>query len=218
MQQKSSAKRPMRKVYCTDSLQWLQGKKFKAIITSLPDLSELKLSLNSYTEWLTRATTVLMNSVDENGCIIFYQTNRKLNGNLIDKEFLISNVFFQNSYKKIFQKVILRRQPGVIDLYRPSYSKMFCFSKKITSGPPSPDVIYTGKMVTSCAMGIDACETAIDFVLKKIQTDTVIDPFCGAGTVLAVANKKGLHAIGVDISKAMVSAARKLQVGEETAT
>jgi tRNA G10 N-methylase Trm11 len=38
----------------------------------------------------------------------------------------------------------------------------------------------------------------------------VVDPFCGQGTVLAVANTLGLAAIGVDRNSRACRAARKL--------
>jgi hypothetical protein len=189
-------KHPSRKIYCADSLRWLVGKKFKAIITSLPDMSELNLPLSKYSAWLTCATEALINATDDTGCIIFYQTNRKLNGKLVDKEFLISNMFFKNGYSKVFQKIVLRKPPGSIDLYRPGFSSMFCFSKNISSGLGKADVIYTGPMVTPCAIGLNACNVAVDFVKRKVRTNLIVDPFCGAGTVLAVGNAKGFNTVG----------------------
>jgi DNA modification methylase len=40
----------------------------------------------------------------------------------------------------------------------------------------------------------------------------VVDPFCGSGTTLAVANKFGLDAVGVDIAKEYCEKARKLKI------
>ena len=40
----------------------------------------------------------------------------------------------------------------------------------------------------------------------------MVDPFCGHGTVLAVANALGMDAIGVDISTRMVRKARALVI------
>jgi tRNA G10 N-methylase Trm11 len=40
----------------------------------------------------------------------------------------------------------------------------------------------------------------------------VVDPFCGFGTVLAVANALGLDAVGVDVSPRMCRRARTLQI------
>jgi hypothetical protein len=44
----------------------------------------------------------------------------------------------------------------------------------------------------------------------------VVDPFCGRGTVLAVANAMGFDAIGVDLSAKRCRAARAFVVGDET--
>ena len=43
----------------------------------------------------------------------------------------------------------------------------------------------------------------------------IIDPFCGVGTVLAVANRLGLPAIGVERSVRRCALARDLSVGDE---
>ena len=40
----------------------------------------------------------------------------------------------------------------------------------------------------------------------------MVDPFCGSGTTLAVANEMGLDAIGVDIAKKYCEMARKLKI------
>ena len=41
------------------------------------------------------------------------------------------------------------------------------------------------------AMGVLACVDACRFVLDETTTRTIVDPFCGWGTVLAVANALG---------------------------
>jgi hypothetical protein len=47
-------------------------------------------------------------------------------------------------------------------------------------------------------------------ILGETSSRTVVDPFCGFGTVLAVANAMGLDAIGVDASARMCRRARQL--------
>ena len=49
------------------------------------------------------------------------------------------------------------------------------------------------------------------YVLQETPTRTIVDPFCGWGTVLAVANALGLDAVGVDIAPRMCGRARKLR-------
>ena len=43
-------------------------------------------------------------------------------------------------------------------------------------------------------MGVTACVAAVRFVRDHTPTSTIVDPFCGVGTVLAVANAHGLPA------------------------
>jgi hypothetical protein len=76
-----------------------------------------------------------------------------------------------------------------------------------------PDVLAaTGKMTWSQAMGVAACEVACKYVLSHTETRTIVDPFCGEGSVLAVANELGLAAIGVEISRRRAQRARSLQL------
>ena len=61
-------------------------------------------------------------------------------------------------------------------------------------------------------MGVEACHVACRYLLDETATRLIVDPFCGRGSVLAVANALGLDAIGVDVSARRCSAARKLVV------
>jgi hypothetical protein len=61
-------------------------------------------------------------------------------------------------------------------------------------------------------MGVLACREACEFVRSETPTRTVVDPFCGFGTVLAVANALGLNAVGVDLSERMCRRARSLTI------
>ncbi len=201
-----------RTVYCADSLKWLAGKTFKAIITSLPDMDELGCTLGEYGAWMKGAAGLLASTIEGNGCIIFYQTNRRYKGILIDKDFQLCEVFYSQGFNKVFHKIVLRKDPGKTDLYRPAYSNMFCFSQDLRSGRPVPDVISAGKMVHPNGMGLNACQAAIDFIKNNTTADTIVDPFCGYGSILAVANKNGLRAIGVDINPSRTNIAKSLLV------
>eukprot|EP00960_Hanusia_phi_P056128 763159-Hanusia_phi.AAC.13 len=56
------------------------------------------------------------------------------------------------------------------------------------------DVFYRGEMVWPRAIGLDACVLCVAFLRNAGNVSTVIDPFCGQGTTLAVANALGLNA------------------------
>lgn len=61
-------------------------------------------------------------------------------------------------------------------------------------------------------MGVEACLTACRFVLENTSTRTLVNPFCGHGTVLAVANHLGLDAVGVELSRKRAKKARALRM------
>jgi hypothetical protein len=60
------------------------------------------------------------------------------------------------------------------------------------------------------ALGSVACREACRWVLENTATRTVVDPFCGVGTVLAVANELGMDAVGVELNKKRARKARSL--------
>ena len=48
-------------------------------------------------------------------------------------------------------------------------------------------------------MGQGACKIALKMVKQKV--DTILDPFCGQGSILLEAQKAILNMIGIDILK-----------------
>jgi hypothetical protein len=61
-------------------------------------------------------------------------------------------------------------------------------------------------------MGVAACRLACSFLRDNTGTRRVVDPFCGKGTALAVANTYGFDALGVERSGRRCRAARKLLI------
>jgi hypothetical protein len=79
---------------------------------------------------------------------------------------------------------------------------------------PIPDVIAdAGRAPWVRAMGVRAAAHAVRFARDHVKARTVFDPFCGVGTVLAVANALGLDALGVEKSRKRCEQARALTVG-----
>jgi hypothetical protein len=67
-------------------------------------------------------------------------------------------------------------------------------------------------MTWARAMGRAACDAVASFLVAHTACGTVVDPFCGVGTMLAVANAHGLDAVGVERSRKRAERARALVV------
>jgi tRNA/tmRNA/rRNA uracil-C5-methylase (TrmA/RlmC/RlmD family) len=74
-----------------------------------------------------------------------------------------------------------------------------------------PDVLpELGVMTWARAMGLAAAEFAVQWLKARADARCVVDPFCGVGTALAVANQLGLDAIGVELAQGRAQKAREL--------
>jgi hypothetical protein len=213
------AEQGQRTVECADALEWLSGRETLAgcsVITSLPDVSEFPaLSLAEWKQWFIRAAALVMAKVPAEGVAIFYQTDVKKTGAWVDKGYLISKAAEEAGCETLWHKVVCRRAPGTVTFGRPAYSHMLCFSRgvRVDLGRATPDVLpEAGEVTWTRGMGVQACLAACRFIQDHTSTRTVVDPFCGHGTVLAVANALGLDAVGVELSRKRAKKARALRV------
>ena len=113
----------------------------------------------------------------------------------------------------LWHKIVCRRPPGTISHGRASYSHLLCFAHapRANVTHPGPDVLPdAGYKPWSKAMGVDACRLACRFLREETETKLVVDPFCGHGTALAVANHYGFDALGIELSTRKVRAAKRL--------
>jgi len=208
-----------RKVECAEAVAWLTGSEQLSgcsIITSLPDVSEFPtLSLAGWKQWFVRTAALVMAKVPEDGAALFYQTDVKKAGAWVDKGYLISKAAEEAGCETLFHKVVCRRAPGTVTFGRPAYSHLLGFSRglRVDLGRATADVLpEAGEVTWTRGMGVQACLVACRFVLEHTKSRTVVDPFCGHGTVLAVANALGLNAVGVELSRKRAQKARSLRV------
>jgi hypothetical protein len=195
-------KKPTREVFNKNALHWLQyNEDIEVIITSLPDMSELNATIGGWKDFTKEACERLIDSLSKDGIIFFYQTDRKLNGTTIDKKSFISRIFHDHGFNTVLSKIVLKQKPETINLFRPTFTNLFAFSKVQKGGKATADVIYAGEMIYKNAMGLNACKICIDYVKNKGGNPTIVDPFCGQGSVLKMANDNGFNAIGVDIDE-----------------
>ena len=210
---------PRRAVFHADALVWLRESAplgGASVVTSLPDASELPaLKLDAWTRWFEDAACATMDAVTDDGVAIFFQSDIKRDGVWIDKGALVARAAERTGAALLFHKIVCRKPAGTVTYGRASYSHLLGFARRLrpslrrTTADVLPDA---GHMPGNKSMGVKACIDACRFVAAETTTRTIVDPFCGWGTVLAVANALGLDAIGVDLSARMCRRARTLQL------
>jgi hypothetical protein len=208
------AKTGKRTIYCQDAIPWLEKQEgLDAIVTSIPEMDEMKMTFKEYIPFFRNTARRCLEAVKETGYCIFLQTDRKYKG-WVDKSYLITGEAEALGMRLLWHKIALRVEVGKTDLYRPGYSHMLCYSKKGKIGIPTADVVHRGEVTYPNAFGMDAVRHVVGY-LKKQGVKSVVDPFVGSGTVVAIANALGMKAVGVDIDKVQCEKARKLVLSAE---
>ena len=112
----------------------------------------------------------------------------------------------------LFHKIALISEPGNRKFNKPAFSHVLAFGfgdLLLHDKVLTPDVSPRGDIVRSRGTGSTCCVHAVEFC-RLLGATTIVDPFCGHGTVLAAANVAGLDALGVEISEKRCRAARNL--------
>ena len=210
---------PSRTIHTGDGVAWLRENPLPpthAIVTSLPDASEMRaLGFEGWQEWFVETAALVCASVDASAPAVFYQTDVKREGRWIDKAHLVAKGAEKAGASCLFHKVVCRVPSGTTAFGRPGYAHLLAFSRglRLREAEASADVLpRLGEMTWSKAMGTEACEAACRFLALSTACRTVVDPFCGYGTVLAVANGHALDAIGVELSPRRARRARGLRI------
>lgn len=212
-----------RTVHCADALAWLAAEPVvpgRAFVTSLPDISEVGMTLPAWRVWFQGAATAVLERVPNNGVAVFFQTDIKQQGIWVDKGYLVQRAAEAVGAELLWHRIACRLPPGTHGLGRPTYSHVMCFTRGFRpAGEVSmPDVMPdAGEKLWVRGIGWIATAHAIRFVKRHTPAHTVVDPFCGKGTFLAAANVAGLDAIGVDLSPARCRDARKVMDVPEVA-
>jgi hypothetical protein len=206
---------PTREVHETDAIAWLQQQELAAddaFVTSLPNVDEFQhRNFDRWRTWFLDAAALVMDKTPEDSAAIFFQTDIKIDGIWIDKSFLLQQAAERTNCKLIWHKNVLRAPIGTVTNTRPGYAHLLCFAPKLRSndGNATSDVLpQLGDKDWPRAMGNDVATFAVRWLRDHAGAKTIVAPFCGTGTALAVANKLGLHAIGIERSTSRASKAR----------
>jgi hypothetical protein len=210
---------PARTVHCEDAIAWLKARPVQAgcsFITSLPDVSELAgMTLEAWERWFEDAAALVISRCPDEGVAIFFQSDIKRDGRWVDKGRLVQRAAEREGVALLWHRIVCRLPPGTVTHGRAGYSHLLCYSRRVRYDLKHAvaDVLAEpGATTWTRGMGVKACEAACRFVLQQTRTRTVVDPFCGHGSVLAVANAMGMDAVGVEIARKRAQRARTLEL------
>jgi hypothetical protein len=199
----------MYEIICDDALNWLAQQDNHSIFsfcTGVPDFEETTMELmDDYIAFFKNTVKLIFEKLSLNGHCIFIQTDRKFEGQLIDKSYIITSVAKEMNLKLIWHKIVLQRDVGKIDLHRPTFSHMLCYSYTGRPGIAFTDVIPVSTKIYKNAtpeLAVDKCiQYLLQFLKDTGSKNVIVDPFTGRGTVGIYAIRHGFDFIGVDIDK-----------------
>lgn len=210
---------PVREVLHGDAIDYLRTHPRAAgtsVLASMPDVSELGISLERWREFFSEAAGLCLEAADDAGLVVFFQTDLKLDGRWVSKASLVLAAAERAGVPLLFHKLVCRREPGKIVHGRPGYSHLLAFSRtaRDETAHATPDVLPDlGTMPWSHSMGTRAAETALQAIRRMSPSTTrILVPFCGIGTALAVADLHGFDSLGIERKRKRADLARTLEL------
>ena len=214
---------PTRVVHEADALPWLAANPLPAeggVLTSLPDVAEFRhRDVDRWRAWFVQAAELVLRATPPARAAVFYQTDVKRDGRWIDKSFLVQQAAAAAGVPLLWHKIVCRAPTGQATFARPGYAHLLAFSAELREPveAATPDVLPgLGAMTWARAMGLAATEAAVRWLRDVAGARTIVDPFCGVGTALAVATRHGLHAIGVALNPGRAQKARALDLSRSS--
>ncbi len=195
---------PRREIVCADAIAWMRARgriEGACAVTSLPDVSEIRRTLPAWREWFLGAVRLVVDAVPEDSAAVFFQSDIKRDGAWVDKSALVIRAAEDAGARVLWHKIVCRRPPGTLTQARPGFTHLIAVSRamRCPDDLPIPDVITDpGRSLWVRAMGVRAAAHAVRFARDQVGAKLIFDPFCGVGTIPAVANALGLDALGVE--------------------
>ncbi len=205
-----------------DAVEWLRAQTPCAgasFFASLPDYSEFPgRSLTEWKGWFRETAALILSRTPDDGVALFFQSDIKVDGAWVDKAFLCQQAAEASGHALLFHKIFCRAPVGTPTFGRPGYSHLLAFSRGVRAevGRSTADVVEeVGEKTWVRGTGFRAATLACRFVAEETSTRFLVNPFCGEGAVLAVANSRGLHALGIERSPKRAEKARRLEVAAD---
>jgi hypothetical protein len=213
---KISEKHSTRVVHDGDGVAFLRAAALPAevaLVTSLPDVSELSLAPEAWREWFIDVAALACRQTHPAAVTVFFQSDIVHEGRWVDKGHLVALAAERAGVPCIFHKIVCRAPAGKA-IGRPGFSHLQAFSRTLSASTARelPDVLpRLGAVPWARAMGVEACDFVCRYLIDFTSCRSVVDPFCGVGTMLAVANDHGMDALGVEVAPKRAARARTLR-------
>jgi hypothetical protein len=205
-------------VHTADALAWLAEHELPdraGVLTSLPDAVEFRhRDTARWRAWFLAAAELVLRKVPRGGAAVFFQTDVVRDGAWIDKGALVQEGARAAAVPLRWHKIVCRAPAGTATHARPGYAHLLAFARERvgpTAGETADVLPELGAMTWSRAIGLAAAHAAVAW-LRAAGATCLVDPFCGVGTALAVANAHGLDAIGIEKNPGRAAKARSLVV------
>lgn len=197
---------PEKIIICADAMDWLADNRPGAIVTSPPDAEEIGQDMDTWSGWFRAACLACFQA--SAGPVVFYVTDRKQGGRIYSKPAIIFDAAAKAGIAPAWHKIALRREVGKADIHRPGFSHLIAFGA--APGVATPDTFMRGRVLYPNGTGLVACRVACEWAGRFSKE--IADPFCGRGTIPAVAEALGFGAVGVDIDPEQCERARGLSL------
>ncbi len=216
---KPEGKEVGREIFCADAVDWFRASPVlegASVFASLPDYSEFPgRTLEEWKEWFRETARLLMEKTSPEGATLFFQSDIKVDGVWIDKAYLCQRAAEAAGHSLVFHQIYCRTPVGTPSYGRPGYSHLLAFSRDLRGTPARgrADVVDdVGEKTWARGTGIAAARAVCRFVAEETKTKILVNPFCGEGAIVAMANYFGLQSVGIDRSPKRAEKARRLQV------
>ncbi len=212
-----------REVFQEDAIAWLERKNIQSgesYFASLPDISEFpEYSLEEWKSWFMKTASLILKKTADSDVVIFFQSDIKYQGHWVDKAYLCQRAAEETGHELLWHKIACRAPAGVTTFGRPAYSHLLCFSKGVRLDPQTstPDVLpEMGEKSWQRGIGLNPALLIARFIKETVGSQTLVNPFCGEGAMLACANHLGLQAIGIEKGKKRAQRARDIQISDDS--
>lgn len=200
-----------------DARSWLLAQRGRyvskgrtGVVAVLPDAAEIDATQDEWAAWFTSTAFACFVAAGD-GPVAFVQTDRRVDGRWISKPTMIDRAAADAPVPRTLtlHTIIMRRQPGQMDLKRPTYSHLLAYGGK--PGNRAPDIIAGGRPIWRNGVGVEAAYAVADWMAQQ-DVDRVLNPCCGHGTLLAAIEQRGVDVYGCDVDPERADIARTLTI------